>query len=92
MSNIIKAIMLGALLQIAVSTGLTVCLFNHASDTAQQYALLAEQNANRYTDKISGDQYNQLQIERSQEREDLHVWIDQRIDLKIHKAMKEVDQ
>lgn len=90
MSNIIKAIMLGALLQIAVSTGLTVYLFNRTGDMVQQYALFAEQNANRYTDKISRDQYNQLQIERSQEREDLHVWIDRRIDLKIQKAMEEI--
>jgi hypothetical protein len=88
MNGIIKAIMLGVLLQITVGTGLTVYLFNHTSDMALQYAQMAERNANTYTDEVVRDQYNRLQIERSQEREDMRQFLDRRIDLKIDQAMK----
>jgi hypothetical protein len=89
MNGIIKAIMLGVLLQITVGTGLTVYLFNHTSDMALQYAQMAERNANTYTDEVVRDQYNRLQIERSQEREDMRQFLDRRIDLKIDQAMKQ---
>lgn len=85
----IKAIMLGALLQITVSTGLTVYLFNHTNDAALQYAQLAERNANQRTVELVQAEYNRTQILLSQEREDIHAWVDKRIDLKIHQAMKE---
>lgn len=97
MLSIIKAVMLGALLQIAVGTGLTVYLFNHTGDIALQYAQMAERNANAYTDmakqsmtKVIHDQYNRLQLEQSREREDMKNWVDRRIDLKVSQALREV--
>jgi len=97
--SIIKAIMLGALLQIAVGTVLTVYLFNHASDMALQYAQMAERNANAYTDmakhsmtKVIHDQYNRLQLEQSREREDMKNWVDRRIDLKVSQALRAIKQ
>ena len=99
MLSIIKAIMLGALLQIAVGTGPTVYLFNHASDMALQYAQMAERNANAYTDiakhsvtKAVHDQYNRLQLEQSREREDMKNWVDRRIDLKVSQALRAIKQ
>ncbi len=99
MLSIIKAIMLGALLQIAVGTGLTVYLFNHASDMALQYAQMAERKANAYTDmakqsmtEVIHDQYNRLQLEQSREREDMKNWVDRRIDLKVSQALRAIKQ
>lgn len=89
MNGIIKAIAIGALLQIAVGSFLTVYLFQHTNDAALRYSQLAEAQANSYTDEVTRAQYNQLQIERSQERDELHKWVDQRIDLKLQQAFKE---
>lgn len=90
MKGIIRAIALGASLQIAVGCCLTAWLFNHNNDMALQYAQMAERNANAYADEVVHDQYNRLQIERSQEREDLHKYIDKRIDLKLSQTTKEI--
>lgn len=92
MMSIMKAVMLGTLLQIAVGASLTVYLFNHTSDTALQYAQMAERNANIYTDVIVRDQYNRLQREQSSEREDMKSWVDRRIDLKVSQALKGIKQ
>ncbi|MEN5241434.1 MULTISPECIES: hypothetical protein [Pseudomonas] len=88
MKGIILAIALGFLVQIVIATGLTLWLFNHNSDMALQYAQMAERNANAYTDEALRLRYNQLQLERSQERESLHTWIDKRIDLKLSQLPK----
>lgn len=92
MKGIIRAIALGALLQIAVGCCLTAWLFNHSNDMALQYAQMAERNANTYTDDVVRDQYNRLQIERSQERESMQQFVDKRIDLKLSQAIKEIKQ
>ncbi len=92
MKRIILAIGLGFLAQIVIATGLTFWLFNHNNDMALQYAQMAERNANAYTDEALRLRYNQLQLERSQERESLHAWIDKRIDLKISQLPKEYKQ
>ncbi len=92
MNKIIRTIALGFVVQIAVATGLTFWLFNHDNDMALQYSQLAERNANAYTDEALRLRYNQLQLERSQERESLHAWIDKRIDLKLSQLPKERKQ
>ena len=92
MSGVIRAVIFGALLQIAVGTGLTVYLFNHTSDMALQYAQMAERSANTYADEVVRDQYNKLQLEQSQSREDMHAWVDRRIDLKVSQALKGIKQ
>lgn len=92
MKGIIRAIALGALAQIAVATGLTVWLFNHNNDMALQYAQMAERNANTYTEQVVRNQYNRLQLEQSQSREDMHTWVDRRIDLKLSQLPKEQKQ
>lgn len=90
--KIILAIGLGFLAQIVIATGLTFWLFDHSSDVATQYTKMAERNANAYTDEVLRLRYNQLQLERSQERESLHAWIDKRIDLKLSQLPKEHKQ
>lgn len=92
MKRIILAMSLGFLAQIVIATGLTFWLFNHNNDMALQYAQMAERNANAYTDEALRLRYNQLQLERSQERESLHAWIDKRIDLKISQLPMEHKQ
>ncbi|WP_204127087.1 hypothetical protein [Pseudomonas ogarae] len=87
MKKLIRTIALGTLLQIAVGAGLTAYLFDHANDVALQYAQMAERNASAYTDTYTDEQvlqaYNRILRERSQEREDLHAWVDRRIELKL---------
>lgn len=89
MVSVIRAIVLSAIAQVVLLATLISYLFVHTDGTAQAYALLTEQSAAHYTDEAVRDQYNLLQVERSQEREDIHAWVDKRIDLKISQAMKE---
>ena len=89
MKGIIRAIALVAFIQVVVGAGLTVWLFNHNNDMALQYAQMAERNANTYTDGMVRDQYNRLQVERSQEREDLHKWVDHRISLQLSRVKED---
>ena len=81
MVNVIRAIMLACILQMVVGAIFTTYLFNHASAIAEQY-----------TDTALRLQYNQLQVERRDEREDMRAWVDRRINLKIDKAMRELKQ
>lgn len=68
MDNIIKAICLACLLNICTSLGLAGYVFN--STSAQSEAL-------------ARNFYNQTLIDNSVEREQLHDYIDKRIDLKL---------
>lgn len=86
MVSVVRAIVLSAIAQVALLAMLVGYLFNH---TALQYAQIAERNANQRTVELVQADYNQTQILLSQEREDIHEWVDKRIDLKIHQAMKE---
>jgi membrane protein involved in colicin uptake len=89
MNSIIRAIAVAAIVQV-VALGLLISyLFVHTDNMAKTYALLAERNANSYTTELVHDQYNRLQVERSQEREDMRRFVDRRIDLKINQAMKQ---
>lgn len=81
MKAVIQAIMLACVLQMVVGAIFTTYLFNHAGAVSQQY-----------TDTALRMQYNQLQVERSQEREDLHTWIDRRIELRLSQLPKEHKQ
>lgn len=78
MRAIIQAIMFACVMQMVVGAVFTTYLFNHASAVSEQY-----------TDTALRLQYNQLQVERSQEREDLHTWIDNRISLRLSQLPKE---
>lgn len=86
MNKVITAIAVACVLQISATLGFTSYMINHTNDVARQYALLAERNANLHSDQTTLDMYNRIQIERSQERDDLHQYIDKRIDLKIFEA------
>jgi len=86
MVTVIRAIVLAAIAQVLILTFLVSYLFVHADNMAQVYAAIAERNSARYTDEVVRDQYNRLQLEQSQSREDLHAWIDRRIDLKINQS------
>lgn len=64
-------------------------LFVYTDNMARIYALSGERSAKSYTKELVHDQYNRLQVERSQEREDMRQFVDRRIDLKISQAMKQ---
>lgn len=81
MKSVIQAIMFACVLQMVVGAVFTTYLFNHASAVSEQY-----------TDTALRLQYNVLQVERSQEREDLHTWIDKRIELRLSQLPKEHKQ
>lgn len=88
MVNVIRAIALAATIQVLILGSLIGYLFVHTDNMAQNYALIAERNSNAYTSEVVHDQYNTLQREREQERDSLHAYIDKRIDLRIHEALK----
>lgn len=83
MVAVIRAIVLAAIAQVAILALLNGYLFVHADNMSQVHSAIAERNAAHYTDEVIRDQYNRLQVERSQEREDLHTWVDRRVDLKL---------
>lgn len=86
MVTVIRAIVLAAIAQVAILSLLVGYLFIHSDTMSQMYAAMAERNSARYTDQVVHDQYNRLQIERSQEREDMRQFVDKRIDLKLSQA------
>ena len=92
MSSVIRAIVFSAIAQVVVFASLVGYLFVHADNMSQMYSAISERNANAYTDEVLRLRYNQLQLERSQERESLHTWIDKRIDLKLSQLPKEHKQ
>jgi len=83
MVAVIRAIVLAAIAQVAILALLIGYLFVHADNMSQVYSAIAERNAAHYTDETVRDQYNAVQVQLSQEREDLHNWVDRRIDLKL---------
>lgn len=87
MVSVIRAIVLAAIAQVMILALLIGYLFVHTDNMAKTYALLAERNANSYTTELVRDQYNQLQVEQSRERAQLHNWVDKRIDLKLSEAL-----
>lgn len=89
MVTVLRAIALAAMLQVAVGAGLTAYLFTNTNDAALRYSNLAEQSANIYTDEIALRQNNAMQLQFSDERASMKNYIENRIDLKIDKAMKE---
>jgi hypothetical protein len=88
MTSVIRAIVLAAIAQVMILALLIGYLFVHTDNVAKTYALLAERSAS-YTKELVHDQYNRLQVERSQEREDMRRFVDRRIDLKISQTMKQ---
>lgn len=81
MKTIIRTIMFAAVLQILAGGVFTTYMLDRASIISQTY-----------TDTALRNTYNQLQLERSQEREQIHDWVDRRIDLKLSQAIKETKQ
>lgn len=89
MVTVVRAIVLAAIAQVAILALLIGYLFVHADNMSQVYAAIAERNAAQYTDQLVHDQYNRLQLEQSQSREDMHTWVDRRIELKLSKAKED---
>ena len=81
MVGIIRAIMLACVVQILAGGVFSTFMLDRANIVSQNY-----------TDTALRLQYNQLQVERSQEREDLHTWIDRRIELRLSQLPKERKQ
>lgn len=77
MVTIIRTIMFACVLQIVVGAIFTTYMLDRAGTISQSY-----------TDNALRLQYNTLQLERRDEREDMRAWVDRRINLKIHEAMK----
>lgn len=92
MVAVIRAIVLAAIAQVAILALLIGYLFVHADNMSQVYAAIAERNANTYTEQVVRNQYNRLQLEQSQSREDMHTWIDRRIELRLSQLPKEHKQ
>lgn len=88
MNSVIKAVVMTAVLQMMVCTGLTVWLFQHSDNMAMRYSQMAEANANAYSDKLVQDFYNRMQVEQSREREQTHEWVEKQISLRIDQAMR----
>lgn len=81
MKSIIQTIIFACVLQIFAGGVFTTYMLDRANVISRDY-----------TDNALRLQYNQLQVERSQEREDLHQWIDKRIELRLSQLPKERKQ
>jgi hypothetical protein len=85
MDRTVKAIFVAAVAQVCILSMLIGYMFVRTDDMALRYSQLAERNSAQ----LVRDQYNNIQVQFSQEREDLRKWVDQRIDLKLQQALKE---
>jgi hypothetical protein len=88
MNAIIRCVIITCVIQLVAVVGLGGYLAIHNSREAAYLSALAQSNAAFYTDEVSQRYYNRLQKELSVERADLHEWVDKRIDLKLHQALK----
>jgi phosphoenolpyruvate-protein kinase (PTS system EI component) len=88
MNAIIRCVIIACVLQIGAVVGLGGYLAIRNSNEAVYLSALAQSNAAYYTDATSLRYYNKLQQELSAERDDLHQWVDKRIDLKLYEALK----
>ena len=89
MTSVVRAIVLAAIAQVMILALLIGYLFVHTDNMARTYALSGERSAKSYTKELVHDQYNRLQLERSQEREDMRQFVERRISLRIDEAMKQ---
>ncbi len=81
MKAVIQAIMLACVLQIVVGAIFTTYLFNHVSAVSEQY-----------TDNALRLQYNQLQVQFSDERNGMKKYIEKIVDLRINQKMSGIKQ
>lgn len=85
MNNILTAVVLTAILQVVCVSGLVTYLYQSNDNTAQRYALMAENNAVAKSRESIQRMYNTLQTERNTDRDELHAWTLHQIDLQIAK-------
>ncbi|MCY1262216.1 hypothetical protein D9M68_42440 [compost metagenome] len=75
------------LLQIIAVCFMVGYVYHRSVGEAAYFAALAQSHSEVYTDAVALRHYNQIQQERSAEREDLQMYIDKRIDLKLSQAI-----
>lgn len=81
MKSIIQTIIFACVLQIFAGGVFTTYMLDRANVLSRDY-----------TDNALRLQYNQLQVQFSNEREGMHAWLDKRIDLKLSQMPKERKQ
>lgn len=88
MNSIIKAIIIASVVQVVALCFATGYVYRQLTYEAAYFAALARSQAEVHANDVVLRFYNQLQKERSAERDDLYIYIDKRVDLKIHQALK----
>lgn len=89
MTNTIKTIVFATILQVGILASLIVFLTFHTDDIAKQYANMAEQNATAHTEMMLTHYNTDIQNQMNAEREDMHAYIDRRIDVKLIQALQQ---
>ncbi|KPG99429.1 hypothetical protein AEQ67_09840 [Pseudomonas sp. RIT-PI-q] len=89
MNAIIRSVIVACVIQVIAFVSLGSYIYTRNNQQAAYYAAMAERNAAAYTDDVALRYYNELQVERSDERAALHEYIDKRIDLKLRQALEE---
>lgn len=84
---IVKAVVAVTALQITAVFFMSGYAYQRNNQETAYFATLAQSHAEKYTDAVALRYYNQIQQERSAESEDLHQYIDNRIDLKLSQAL-----
>ncbi|MCW1242946.1 hypothetical protein OC610_00870 [Pseudomonas sp. SAICEU22] len=92
MNSIVKAVIIASVVQIVALCFVIGFVYHRSTYEAAYFAVLAQSHAEAHADDVALRFYNQLQKERSAERDDLHIFIDKRIGLKIHQAFKQQEK
>jgi hypothetical protein len=72
-----------SLFQFAAIAGLNLYLFNHIQDEDRKYSLMAERNAIEASSALTFKYYNQTIQDRHLDRQEMELWVDKRIDLRL---------
>lgn len=86
MNKTIIAVALAAAIQILSFLGLTSYLVSHNNDVAQQYALLAEENAKAKSNDLTMRMYQQMLSTHNADVAELKEWTDKQITLRLSRA------
>lgn len=72
-----------SMFQLVLIAGLNFYLFNHIQDEDRKYSLMAERNAIEVSSALTFKYYNQTIQDRSLDRQEMELWVDKRIDLRL---------
>jgi hypothetical protein len=86
MKTLIRALAVATMLQIGATSCFTFFMIDHSSSAAREFSLQVEQRANEHTGAVVLDMYNKLEQQRNADRDEMKVFVDHQITLRLLKS------